>query len=65
MTRPELKDTELAADYIGFAPGTMENWRSQRRGPKYLKLNNSRVYYRRKDLDEWLEKRIIDPEKEW
>lgn len=49
-----------AATYTGLAEQTLAAMRSQRRGPKYLKLSN-RIFYRQSDLDEYLESCLIDP----
>lgn len=48
-------DTVQAAFYIhpGFSPRTLEKYRLTGDGPKYLKLGR-RVYYRKADLDDWL-----------
>lgn len=43
------------AEMTGFAVGTLDNWRSQRRGPKAYK-NGKTVRYREKDIKEWWEK---------
>lgn len=45
-----------AADYIGKKKSTLDNWASSGYGDlPYYKLGGS-VYYRRSDLDAWLEK---------
>jgi hypothetical protein len=45
-------DTDNAAKYIGRTPKTMAMWRSQGKGPPYIR--RGRIYYYRLDLDEWL-----------
>ncbi|WP_316897512.1 helix-turn-helix domain-containing protein [Pseudodesulfovibrio indicus] len=57
MTRLTTKE---ASAYTGLAEQTLATMRSQRRGPKYLKLSN-RVFYRQNDLDEYLDSCLIDP----
>ena len=54
-------DTELASKYLHLAKQTLANFRHQRRGPKYIKLSG-KILYRRADLDEYLNSRLIDPE---
>ena len=41
---------EEAAKYLGLGLRTLDNWRSQGRGPRYLKLG-SRVIYPLQELD--------------
>jgi predicted DNA-binding transcriptional regulator AlpA len=54
---PEDDDTLIrAADapaYCGLARQTLSRWRSERKGPRYVKLG-SRVAYRAGDLREWI-----------
>ena len=41
-------------------PSTLAHWRSEGRGPAYVKLG-SRVAYRGSDLNEWLAAQTIRP----
>lgn len=43
---------------IGISPKTMANWRYQKIGPKYYKVNGS-VYYKISDLEDYFSKYII------
>ena len=48
-------DTPEATYYLAeskLSPRTLERWRLQGRGPKYVKLGRRVVYYQ-SDLDEW------------
>lgn len=48
-----------AAEHLGVAPRTLEDWRNKSIGPSYYKLGK-RVVYDRADLDQYLERsRII------
>lgn len=49
-----------AAEYLGVRPSTLNDWRSTGRGPAYLKIG-SRVLYRVRDLDEFLETCVVRP----
>ena len=40
---------------------TLNAWRWQGRGPKYLKFG-IRIFYRQLDLDGWLDQHLVDPE---
>jgi len=55
--------TRHAAEYLGVACVTLTVWRSQGRGPRYLRLGRL-VRYRISDLDEWLQEQIIEPAKD-
>jgi len=45
---------ELAADFLGLSPRTLERFRVEGRGPTFLKLGR-RVVYSREDLVQWAE----------
>ena len=42
------------------SPSTLAHWRSQGRGPAYIKLGG-RIAYRGSDLNEWLAARTVRP----
>ena len=56
MTSSErrLLRTEEAALYLGLASGTLENWRTKGRGPRWLRPSRIVVYDIR-DLDAWVD----------
>jgi excisionase family DNA binding protein len=39
---------------------TLERWRKEGRGPRFLKFGN-RILYSEADVDEWLSKRAMTP----
>ena len=43
-----------AATYLGLARGTLDNWRTEGRGPRFIKLG-SKVVYDTVDLDRWID----------
>lgn len=45
---------DLAADFLGLSPRTLERFRVEGRGPSFLKLGR-RVVYSREDLVKWAE----------
>ncbi len=51
-----------AAEYLGMPESTLAQWRSQRRGPPYIKLELRLVRYRASDLESWLNQRIVETE---
>jgi hypothetical protein len=59
--KDHLHDTGSACAYLAgpdkpLQPNTLEIWRVQGRGPKYIKVGRL-VRYRESDLDAWLEGR--------
>lgn len=56
-----MLDTIEAADYLGLAAVTLETWRYKKSGPAYIK-SGGRIFYLKKDLDDWIQSRRIDPE---
>lgn len=54
----ELINARDAAAYIGVTPETLQNWRCQQFGPKFLKTSPTRrgkVLYRTSDIAAWQE----------
>jgi predicted DNA-binding transcriptional regulator AlpA len=49
-----------AADYLGLSVKTLQAWRFQSRGPKYIKLGRA-VRYRQVDLDAFVNDHTINP----
>lgn len=49
-----------AASFLGVAPKTLANWRSQGKGPKFCRLGRA-IGYRQEDLDAFIEKSLSDP----
>jgi len=50
--------TPKAAEYLSVRPGTLEVWRTQGKGPRFVRLGRA-VRYRCKDLDEFLERNLM------
>jgi hypothetical protein len=58
----ELLSTKSAARYLSdpsypLAFRTLERWRLEGKGPKFVKVGR-KVFYRRQDLDAYLESRL-------
>ena len=51
-----------AAGFLGIPESTLAQWRSQRRGPPYIKLELRLVRYRRADLEGWLARQTVETE---
>jgi hypothetical protein len=54
-----LLSPELAGAYIRIHHRTLKNWRVLGRGPRYVRVGR-RAFYRRADLDAWLEAHAYD-----
>ena len=56
----QLLETRDAAPLVGVSVGTLENWRTQGVGPKFLKISNGRqgkVVYDPDDIAIWRDAR--------
>jgi predicted DNA-binding transcriptional regulator AlpA len=54
-----LLTPEDVAAITGLSVETLAQWRSQKRGPPYLKISRNCVRYRQSDLDGWVAERIV------
>lgn len=54
----EVLTTVEAARYVRLGKPTLERFRLTGEGPRYAKLGGA-VRYRRADLDQWLESRLV------
>ena len=59
MTKALLTPKE-AAEFLGVPEGTLAQWRSQQRGPAYIKLEARLVRYRLDGLEAWLSSRTVE-----
>ena len=57
LPSPNLKTSEAAA-YLNVEPTTLEQWRWNGRGPRFVKISRA-VRYRLSDLDAFLEARVF------
>jgi hypothetical protein len=49
-----------AAEVLGIPEGTLAQWRSQRRGPVFIKLEGRLVRYRARDLESYVAGRVVE-----
>ena len=54
-----LIDTAQAARLLRVAPTTLRKWRVSGKGPRYVRLSKVRVFYRREDIEAWVEARTF------
>jgi len=54
-----LINEKQAATFLGYTVRALQNWRTRGGGPKYVKVSNRSVRYRRRGLIEWIEQRTV------
>ena len=54
-----LLTPDRAAEFLSVSPETLAQWRSQQRGPAYIKLEARLVRYRLSDLESYIEARSV------
>ncbi|MGO9591535.1 MAG: helix-turn-helix transcriptional regulator [Candidatus Acidiferrales bacterium] len=55
-----LLTPKQAAECLGIPEGTLAQWRSQRRGPAFIKMEGRLVRYRASDLESYVSARIVE-----
>ncbi len=55
-----LLTPQEAAAFLGIPSSTLAHWRSERRGPPYVKLEGRLVRYRLSDLEEYLARHFVE-----
>lgn len=58
-TVARLLTPEEVAEVTSLSLETLAQWRSQKRGPKFVKISRNCVRYRQGDLDGWVSERIV------
>ena len=48
-----------AADFLGYSTRALQNWRLRGGGPRYVRVSGRSVRYRRRDLIEWADRRLL------
>lgn len=49
---------KAAAQFIGYTPRALQNWRVRGGGPRFVKVSSRSIRYRRRDLIDWAEGRL-------
>jgi len=57
-----LLTEEQVAQRWGFAVKTLQSWRAQRRGPKFVRFSQRMVRYRVADIEAFIKDREVEPE---
>jgi predicted DNA-binding transcriptional regulator AlpA len=56
-----LLSPKQTSEFLAVPESTLAHWRSERRGPVYVKLEGSIVRYRKSDLEKYIGARIVEP----
>jgi predicted DNA-binding transcriptional regulator AlpA len=56
-----LLTPKQAAEFLSVSEGTLAQWRSQSRGPVFIKLEGRLVRYRARDLENYIAGRVVEP----
>lgn len=51
----DLLGTTETARLLGVHPATLATWRVEGRGPRFVKVGERRVRYRREEIERWIE----------
>lgn len=57
---PALLDTEQAAAHLNMQPQTLRVWRTQGKGPRFVRIGRH-VRYQMGQLDAFIEAQTVDP----
>jgi excisionase family DNA binding protein len=58
VTASPLMTTEEVAAYVRLSAETLRYFRQRDEGPRFAKLGR-RVFYRRQDVDAWIESSVV------
>jgi predicted DNA-binding transcriptional regulator AlpA len=56
-----LLSPKQASEFLAVPESTLAHWRSERRGPVYVKLEDRLIRYRTSDLEKYIGARIVEP----
>ena len=60
QNNPEaLVDEREAASILCYSVRALQNWRHRGGGPRFVKVSSRSIRYRRSDLTQWVEDRIV------
>lgn len=62
MHQADLLTAHEAAPLCGVTPQTLKKWRSEGKGPAYIRISHSKLRYRREALTAWLCAKETTPE---
>lgn len=50
---------KVAANYLGYTPRALQNWRYRGGGPSFFRGSDRSIRYRRRDLNSWIESKLV------
>lgn len=56
---PYVMDEKNAALFIGVSQKTLQTWRSHRMGPPYIRITRKCIRYRKADLQDFIDSRVV------
>jgi len=56
---PPIMDSKQAAAFLRIKAQTLNLWRSQGRGPNYIRIGGNAIRYRLEDLNDYLKKQTV------
>jgi len=60
LTALSFLTTSELSNLLQIPTRTLEHWRSQKKGPKYFRLENGRVRYRGDGISSWLDGQLVE-----
>lgn len=57
--QPTLVNEREAASILCYSVRALQNWRHRGGGPLFVKVSSRSIRYRRSDLTQWVEDRIV------
>ncbi|MFT6558341.1 helix-turn-helix transcriptional regulator [Sneathiella sp.] len=59
-SQDRLMTEKEAAAFMGYTMRALQNWRLRGGGPNYVKVSSRSIRYRFRDINDWIEARIIN-----
>ncbi len=56
----EYMTPKQTAEYLDVSLDALQEWRNERRGPKFIQSSSRFVRYRRADVDAWAEENLVN-----
>tara|TARA_Y100001963_G_C6632146_1_gene376808 strand:+ start:549 stop:755 length:207 start_codon:yes stop_codon:yes gene_type:complete len=60
----ELLNEKSLSKLLDISIWTLRHWRYNDKGPKFIKMDNSRIRYPKKNINEWWQKQIGNKDNE-
>lgn len=55
-----ILDEHQCADLLRIKLRTLREWRYQNSGPPFVRITKQCIRYRMKDVEKWMEERLVD-----